>query len=292
METRILVIEDDPPSLELMGYLLRAFDYTPITLGNGEEGLESARSIVPDMILCDIQLPGVDGHEVARRLESDPVLRTVPLVAVTALAMVGDRDKVLASGFDGYLSKPVVPETFVKQVEVFLPLERRKGLRENTEQEEAAPPPPTRRLEKGTILVVDDLPTNIDVFSSVLVPCGFTVIAADDVEAAVQVARSNSVDLIVSDVHLRNESGFDLLELVKADPQLQSIPFIFVSSTAATGTERAAALALGAEAFVVRPIDPPALVAAIEVVVSKRRAGKVTDPVGAIPRGTAHTGDE
>jgi CheY-like chemotaxis protein len=114
METRILVIEDDPPSLELMGYLLRAFGYTPITVETGERGLEAAQNqnAPPDLILCDIQLPGIDGHQVARRLKGDPVLAQVPLVAVTALAMVGDRDKVLASGFDGYISNPIVPESF------------------------------------------------------------------------------------------------------------------------------------------------------------------------------------
>src|ERR1700722_11045082 len=100
METRILVIEDDPPSLELMGYLLRAFGYTAITVGSGENGLESAHADSPDLMLCDIQLPGIDGHHVARELKAHPILSKVPLVAVTALAMVGDRDKVIASGFD------------------------------------------------------------------------------------------------------------------------------------------------------------------------------------------------
>ena len=67
-----------------------------------------------------MQLPDIDGFEVARWLKGDPDLRTVPLVAVTALAMVGDRDRVLAAGFDGYLAKPINPETFVRQMEVFL----------------------------------------------------------------------------------------------------------------------------------------------------------------------------
>ncbi len=68
-----------------------------------------------------MQLPDIDGFEVARWLKSDPALRETPLVAVTALAMVGDRDRVLAAGFDGYLAKPINPETFVRQMEAFLP---------------------------------------------------------------------------------------------------------------------------------------------------------------------------
>jgi len=74
----------------------------------------------PISLSATLQLPDMDGYEVARWLKSDPGLRTVPLVAVTTLAMVGDRDRVLAAGFDGYLAKPINPETFVRQMEVVL----------------------------------------------------------------------------------------------------------------------------------------------------------------------------
>jgi two-component system cell cycle response regulator len=73
-----------------------------------------------DLIICDVQLPKVDGYEVVRQLKNDAELSRTPIVAVTALAMVGDRERVLASGFDGYVSKPIDPETFVAQVEAFI----------------------------------------------------------------------------------------------------------------------------------------------------------------------------
>jgi len=120
MAVRILIIEDNPTILELMGYLLRACGHVPLTAHDGLEGIETARRTDPDLIVCDIQMPGLDGYEVAKRLKSDPVLRTVPLVAVTAYAIVGDRDAALAAGFDGYLTKPIVPKTFVAQLEAFL----------------------------------------------------------------------------------------------------------------------------------------------------------------------------
>src|SRR6266446_3337609 len=105
---------------QLMVYLLGAFGYTMLTARTGEEGLEAARRESPDLIICDVQLPGLDGYEIAQRLKSHPALRTIPLVAVTALAMVGDREKVLVAGFDGYLAKPIVPQTFVQDVTAFL----------------------------------------------------------------------------------------------------------------------------------------------------------------------------
>src|SRR5437660_385875 len=98
MGARILVIEDNPANLELMRYLLAASGYEPQSAPNGERGLEAARRQVPDLIVCDIQMPGIDGYEVIRRVRSDPGLRPVRVVAVTALAMVGDRDKILAAG--------------------------------------------------------------------------------------------------------------------------------------------------------------------------------------------------
>src|SRR5882762_7078629 len=120
MSARILIIEDNPTNLDLMTYLLNAFGYTTLTAQDGEEGLETARQEVPDLIICDIQLPTMDGREVARRLKRDPQLHRIPLLAVTALAMVGDRARLLAAGFDGYIAKPLSPETFVQEVEKFL----------------------------------------------------------------------------------------------------------------------------------------------------------------------------
>jgi CheY-like chemotaxis protein len=97
MTARILIIEDNPTNLELMVYLLKCFGYQYLVAHDGVEGLEVARREQPDLIICDIQLPNLDGYEVARRLKSEATLRPIPLVAVTALAMVGDRDRVLAT---------------------------------------------------------------------------------------------------------------------------------------------------------------------------------------------------
>lgn len=117
---RILIIEDNAANLDLMHYLLTAFGHEPLAATDGLAGLEAAARERPDLILCDLQLPGLDGFEVARRLKADPLLGRVPLVAVTAYAMVGDRERILAAGFDGYLPKPIAPETFGQQVAVFL----------------------------------------------------------------------------------------------------------------------------------------------------------------------------
>lgn len=117
---RVLVIEDNPASLELMVYLLHAFGHAPLCARDGLDGIATARRERPDLILCDIRLPRADGIEVCRQLKKDPRLQNVPLVALTAYAMVGDREKLLGEGFSGYLSKPIHPQTFVNQIAPYL----------------------------------------------------------------------------------------------------------------------------------------------------------------------------
>ncbi|HEY7642977.1 MAG TPA: response regulator [Steroidobacteraceae bacterium] len=121
MAARILIVEDNPANLELMGFLLRAHGHTVLDALDGERGVQLARTHGPDLILCDIQLPRLDGYGVIRQLRSDAAWRPCPVLAVTAFAMVGDREKMLAAGFDGYLPKPIAPETFVREVETSLP---------------------------------------------------------------------------------------------------------------------------------------------------------------------------
>src|SRR6266478_3127835 len=100
MCARVLVVDDDPVNADLIGYLLRAFGHDAVLSLGGEEALREADARIPDLILCDIQMPLVDGYEVLRRLRADSRFDGTQIVGVTALAMVGDREKVLSSGFD------------------------------------------------------------------------------------------------------------------------------------------------------------------------------------------------
>lgn len=121
MPARIALIEDHPANLELMQYLLHHFGYVTLVATDGEQGLALVRRERPDLILCDLQLPLLDGYEVARQIKADAALRDIPLIAVTAFSMPGDSEKGLAAGFLAYFAKPIEPETFVAQIEQFLP---------------------------------------------------------------------------------------------------------------------------------------------------------------------------
>ena len=277
MSARILIIEDTEISLELMSYLLGAFGYTVRAAMDGEMGLESARSEPPDLILCDIQMPRMDGYEVARLCKADPALRHIPLVAVTAMAMVGDREKILDSGFQGYLSKPIDPENFVASLEEFL----HDGLRAAPQGLGAAPqraPEPAADApaagsgknggapggKHALLLVVDDSAMELWLLHSVFDPSGYKVLLAASVSEALPLARAMDPDLIICDVMMPGGSGFDMLAAVKADPVLKDKPVVLISSMDAGPAERERALAAGAMRFISRPIEPEALLAEIE----------------------------
>lgn len=120
MKSRILLIEDNAQNRYLAKFLLEQGGHEVLQAETGAQGLEIAAEVLPDLILLDIQLPRMDGHAVARELKNDERLKSIPIVAVTSYAMAGDREKCFAAGAEGYIEKPIDPESFVAEVEEFL----------------------------------------------------------------------------------------------------------------------------------------------------------------------------
>lgn len=118
---RILVIEDNQANLELAQYLLEHSGHQVLVATDGRMGVAVARREKPQLIVCDLQMPLLDGYGVLEQLRRDAAMAGIPVVAVTAFSMSGDEEKVRMAGFDGYFSKPIEPETFVQQIEAFLP---------------------------------------------------------------------------------------------------------------------------------------------------------------------------
>jgi two-component system cell cycle response regulator DivK len=117
---KILVVEDDQDNREMVVKALNFHGYQVIEAVDGEEVIEKARAENPDLILLDIYLPKMDGYEVARRLKGDRDLRHIPIIALTAHAMKGNREEALAAGCDGYIPKPIDVRELPKQIEYFL----------------------------------------------------------------------------------------------------------------------------------------------------------------------------
>ena len=118
--------------------------------------------------------------------------------------------------------------------------------------------------KRATLLVVDNSPPNLELMRSIFEPLGYEVITAGNAEAGIALARQAAPDLIISDVHMPGADGFDFIRMVKADSELNSIPFIFISSTVWGDKDRIKGLTLGAEKFILRPIEPQELLREVE----------------------------
>jgi len=121
MSAKILLIEDNEQNRYLATFLLEKHGFTVVHTPDGRSGIELAASQPFDLILLDIQLPKMDGYTVARELRSNASIVHIPIVAVTSYAMAGDREKALAAGCNGYIEKPIDPDTFVAHIAAFLP---------------------------------------------------------------------------------------------------------------------------------------------------------------------------
>ncbi|MBA2542325.1 MAG: response regulator [Deltaproteobacteria bacterium] len=113
---KILVIEDNPANMTLATFLLQSANHTVLGATDAETGLTMARAETPDLILMDIQLPGMDGLAATKILKEDPAMRAIPVVALTALAMKGDEERIRAAGCDGYIAKPMRYKEFLETV--------------------------------------------------------------------------------------------------------------------------------------------------------------------------------
>jgi len=125
MKPEILLIEDNEQNRYMETFLLEKHGYEVVPAVDGPTGIELAAKVQPCLILLDIQLPQMDGYAVARALRRNPALSGIPIVAVTSYTMMGDREKALEAGCNGYLEKPINPETFVADIERHLILPKR-----------------------------------------------------------------------------------------------------------------------------------------------------------------------
>ncbi len=252
-------------------YLLAAYGHEILEAHDGMEGVEKARLEKPDLILLDIHMPRMDGYQAVRLLREDPVCASTPVVAVTALAMVGDRERILASGFSGYIAKPLDPETFPSQIQAYLraahPASSHPPAPVHQEALSAGVSP---RKKIAVVLFVDNMQTNIDLVRSTLEPSGYEVVAALSAREGLVLAQRRKPDLIVSDVHMPHQDGYEFMRMVQADPGLSKIPFVFLSSSVWSTSEKEHALTQGAKKFISRPIEPQVLLDQLKDCIPKR----------------------
>ena len=229
--------------------LLESAGHEIFAASDGREGVEAARRHRPDLVLMDLSLPILSGWEAARQIKSDPSTSGIPVVAVTAHAMQGDRQRALAAGCDGFLAKPIDEETFAATVASYLTASVPAAPSSRAEHE-----PSSEETAAGTarILVVDDQPEVAALLKTDLETEGHRVAVAGSLEEAASLFRKDSrFDLAVVDVMLGSDSGYELTgELIALSSEY--LPVLLVTA----GTiDRERGYSAGADDFIGKPIE-------------------------------------
>jgi CheY-like chemotaxis protein len=243
--SRILVVEDSPDIRELMRLLLEAAGHDVVMAGDGATAMETVRAQPPDLVLMDLSLPILSGWETARQLKADPSTAAIPVVAVTAHAMQGDRERALAAGCDGFLAKPIDEDRFAAQVAAYLPaIPAASGPAGGRSRPETA--------RSGRVLVVDDHPEVAEFLRADLAEDGHVVtVATSAAEARRRLERKETYDLAIIDVMLGAETGYDLAAHISSTSE-EYLPVLLLTA----GTiDRQRAFEAGADDFIGKPID-------------------------------------
>ena len=267
------MVEDNPLNLKLVRDVLQVAGYHVIEAHSGEEGLRVAQEDPPDLVLMDLQLPGIDGTETLRRLRQGGLGRDVPVVAVTAFAMAEDRQRASLAGFDGYVEKPISVRALPGQVEAFLS-RASEATGETSGSSEATGKTSGVGAVTGntsgvgavmdfpvTVLAVDDQPANLRLLDAVLTPRGHRVLTASSGAEAFALLETEDIDLVLLDIVMPGMDGHEVCRSIRSTPATEFLPIVMI--TASGSEQRLAALESGADDFVTKPFDQSELLARV-----------------------------
>ena len=281
----IVIIENNPASLELMSSLLTTSGHHIVSATDGNDGIDLAHRTLPDLIICDVDMPKLDGYQVAQILKSHERLSKIPLVAVIGSAMVGDREKGVAAGFNDYIFKPIQPQSFVFEVEqlliggqtdnqaVVLP-----KARPPQHFQKSKPRPSTSRnsLAENTILIVDDRVVNREFLVDLLESSGYRTLEATNGAEALELVHADKITLIISDIVMPVMDGIEFAHRMHAESTIH-IPIIFYTATYRASEALFLAKFCGVDLVLANPADPRVIMSAVAELLGNPKKNGVVD---------------
>ena len=278
---QILVVDDEPQNLDLLEAMLTASGYEVRVAAGGEEGLRVAREQKPDLILLDLMMRGLSGFEVCARVKTDPQTGGIPVLFVTALSQLSDKERALAAGGDDFLTKPFQRAELLTRVEALLrvrhlnrDLDRALAylheleVTRHAQQPRKPASPPLPQDGAGTVLVVDDEVLARQLFSDVLRDAGYATHEAENGEQALEIARKESIDVVLLDIMMPGMSGLEVLaklgELTPDSP-------VIIATANPTSDNAIAALRLGAFDFIVKGFKNEVMLTTVTRAMERRR---------------------
>ena len=248
----LLYVEDNPANLMLVEDLIaRRPDIRLLSARDGNRGIEIARASRPDVILMDINLPGISGIKALRILADDPATAHIPVIALSANAMPRDIEKGLEAGFFRYLTKPIKVNEFMDTLDVALKFAKAQSARADEERTGMMISAPD--ILDASILIVDDQESNVSLLEQLLSEAGYTRVASTmNPQEVCALHRKNRYDLILLDLQMPGMDGFQVMEGLKTNDADGYLPVIVL--TAQPG-HKLRALQAGAKDFISKPFD-------------------------------------
>lgn len=228
MSHRILIVEDNENNRGLFRDILTFHGYEVSVAADGREGVALARELMPDLILMDIQMPGMDGMTAIGILKGDPATSRLKIIALTSFAMRGDQEKFLGSGFDDYLSKPIDTRELPRIIKDHLSPASSYNPAEMAIDDGSVTIKQGGNMP-GTILVIDDNIQNRTLLRDVLTHYGFAVLLAENGAEGVAAAGEHNPDLILMDIQMPGMNGLEAGRLLRSDSRTKNIKILALS---------------------------------------------------------------
>ena len=270
MAARVLIVEDNQANMDLMCYLLEAFGHQPLSAFDGEQGVAAALEHRPDLIVCDIHLPRLDGYGVVARLKADPATAAIRVLASSALPVSDGGAALRAAGFDGHLPKSLEPDTLIPSLESFLP----PALRGHAAPATPAPPAadgaragaqPTAAPARVRVLLLDAAPDGGGLVASVLAHYGYALLVAADAEQAALCARQ-PFDLLLCDADTAQprHTAFLPAVLERCKGEWAGLPLVLITSADGDAVDGLLPPGVSPALLLAHPLEPQQLAAALE----------------------------